>query len=60
MIGERLKRWQGPAEDVPDERFDRMENVIRLLQFNLSAYRPRRMGLRDGRFSERAETWSMP
>ena len=55
FIGEQVRKLDKPTEEAPDDRLDRMENICRLIQFNLSAYKPRVLGIRDKRFSEIGE-----
>jgi type IV secretion system protein VirB4 len=56
FVSGQTRRWRKPAAEVPEERMERMANITRLLGFGLAGYRPVRLGIRDGRFSEIAET----
>jgi type IV secretion system protein VirB4 len=58
QIGEIIveKKPKNSGNEVQEERFDRLEGLLHLLQYQLAAYKPRKLGLRDGIFCEIAET----
>jgi len=58
QIGEIIieKKPKNTASELHEERFERMEGLLTLLNYQLAAYKPRKLGLRDGVFAEIAET----